>query len=153
VYDSLSGKSWTLDANLAEQETFGVAGTSTMGPTVSNKYLTGPRIDEDGSMLFESVGAADGWLATMNAAGYAGSTNWKLPTLQEIGKLYDDMNISAGDTRLEAYGKLGPSWNFQPSFCWSCKRDQSGDSQSPCVPGLHPERTREPFSNTASTST
>jgi hypothetical protein len=138
VYDSLTGKSWTLDANLAAQETFGVSGKSTMGPTVSKIFLTGPRIDEDGSMLFETVGAADGWLAAMNTSGYAGSKNWKLPTLLEIKTLYDDMNLPAGDTKLEAFGPLGPFWNLQPSFYWSCERDQSGDRKSPCVPGLHP---------------
>jgi hypothetical protein len=143
VYDSLTGKSWTLDANLAAQETFGVSGKSMMGPTVSNTYLTGPRIDEDGSMLFDTIGAADGWLTAMNSAEYAGSANWQVPSLMEIANLYDDMSISSGDTRLEAYGRLGPFWNFQPSFYWSCERDQAGDSQSLCDPALYPSENED----------
>jgi hypothetical protein len=143
LYDSDTGLSWTLDANLAAQETFGVAGTSTMGPTVENTYLTGPLIDVDGSMLFETIEGLDGWLTALNASDYAGSMKWKIPSLVEIQTLYRDLHLRTGDTRLQTYAQLGPFFNLQPSFYWSCERKQSGDSQSPCDPSLYPSKNAQ----------
>lgn len=143
VFDSDTGLSWTLDANLAAQETFGVAGNSTMGPTIENTYLTRPRIDVDGSMLFETIAGPDGWLTALNAREYAGSTKWKIPSLDDIQTLYRDLHLRMGDTRLQTYASLGPFFNLQPSFYWSCERKQSGDSQSPCDPSLYPSKNAD----------
>ncbi len=32
----------------------------------------------------------------------------------------------------------GLFYNLQPGFYWSCQRDQTGNSQSPCDPSLYP---------------
>jgi hypothetical protein len=142
VYDNNTGLSWTLDANLAAEETFSVSGTTSMGPTVSKTYLTGPLIDVDGSMLFTTINGPGGWLTAMNASKYAGTDKWKIPSLADLKTLSQDLNLPPGDTRLEAQGHLGPFWNLQPSFYWSCERDQTGDRQSPCDPSLYPSENK-----------
>jgi hypothetical protein len=109
-----------------------------MGPTISGDYLTAPLIDADGTMLFDTIEGSPGWLTNMNSNNYAGSEKWKLPTLAEIEDLYKDLNLVVGDTRLETYTTLGLFYNLQPGFYWSCERDQTGNSQSPCDPSLYP---------------
>jgi len=151
VYDTETKLSWTLDANLAAEETFGVSGTSTMGPTINNTYLKRPRIDVDGSMLFETIGGpidgpilgSEGWLTAVNLNEFAGSKNWEIPSLDDLQKLYKHLNLSTGDTRLEAHAMLGPFWNLQPSFYWSCERKQIGNGQSPCDPSLYPSKNAD----------
>jgi hypothetical protein len=138
VYDTATGISWTLDANLAASDNFGVTGFASMGPTVSGTYLTAPLIDADGAMLFGTIDGPLGWRTAMNQSKYAGSKNWKIPSLADLQTLYTDLNLPSGDARLEAHGRLGPFWNLQPFFYWACERDQDGDSQSPCDPSLYP---------------
>ena len=138
VYDTNSGVSWPIDANLAASQRFGVSGNASMGPTISGDYLTAPLINADGAMLFDTIEGSPGWLTNMNSNNYAGSEKWKLPTLTEIEDLYKDLNLVVGDTRLETYTTLGLFYNLQPGFYWSCERDQTGNSQSPCDPSLYP---------------
>jgi hypothetical protein len=141
VYDTHTGITWTLDANLAAQNHFGVTGST----TVSSKHATYtvPLIDRDGAMLFEEVNGSDGvsgWIGGMNASGYAGTNNWTLPQLADLKTLYDDLIIAAGDVRLEALGFVPPFIGLQPGFYWACQRDEDpGDSsQSPCDATLPP---------------
>ena len=138
VYDTDTQLSWPVDANLAPSERFGVKGDASMGPTISGDYLSAPLIDADGTMLFSTIESSTGWLTNMNASTYAGSDKWKLPTLAEISTLYQDLNVAVGDMRLETYTTLVPFYNLQPGFYWSCERDQTGNSQSPCDPSLYP---------------
>jgi hypothetical protein len=138
VYDTHWGVSWTLDANLAAAEKFGVKGNASMGPTISGDYLAAPLIDADGTMLFATIEGSPGWITAMNASNYAGSEKWELPTLAEITALYQDLKLAVGDTRLETDTTLGLFYNLQPGFYWSCQRDQSGNRQAPCDPGLYP---------------
>ena len=138
VYDTNTELSWPVDANLPASERFGVKGNTSMGPTVSGDYLTAPLIDADGTMLFSTIESSTGWLTNMNASTYAGSDKWKLPTLAEISALYKDLNVAVGDTRLETHTLNGLFYNLQPGFYWSCERDQTGNSQSPCDPNLYP---------------
>ncbi len=138
VYDTHRGVSWTLDANLAGAEKFGVKGNASMGPTISGDYLAAPLIDADGTMLFATIEGSPGWITAMNASDYAGSEKWELPTLAEIMALYQDLKLAVGDTRLETDTTLELFYNLQPGFYWSCQRDQSGNRQSPCDPGLYP---------------
>jgi hypothetical protein len=134
VYDTHTGISWPLDANLAAVENFGVTGSTSIIPDVNSpngKTLTVPLIDQDGAMLFDTANGP--WIAAMNKEKYAGTNDWALPALSDLTKLFTDLNLQAGaDPRLEAYGSVGPFWHLQPSFYWACERDQKGSSQSPC---------------------
>lgn len=165
VYDSNSGLSWPLDANLAATQNFGftdtiVLDTDSTDPSVNHTAfpMTLPMIDKDGAMHFNALCAptdtdpnpcpnpSSGWIVSMNAFGYAGSSNWTLPTVDQLGALYSDLGIPAGDTRLEWRGFTGPFWRLQPGFYWSCERDSSTiDNQAPCDPSIHPGW--EPHSN------
>lgn len=60
IYDTDLNITWIADANLAQTQTFGVAGISDYGQM--NWY------------------AANDWIAAMNAANYLGFSNWRLPT-------------------------------------------------------------------------
>jgi hypothetical protein len=151
VYDTETKLSWILDANLAAENKFGVSGNSIMGPTLSGTYLSRPRIDVDGSMLFETVGGpidgpiegSNGWLTRLNLNEFAGSEKWEVPNVDDLQTLRKHLELAVGDTRLEAHATLGPFSNLQPSFYWSCERDEDGDSQSPCDPKLFPSKSKE----------
>lgn len=144
VYDANTDISWTLDANLAAFNNFGVTGST----TVSSKHadLSVPLIDADGAMLFEAIDAPDGWLAGMNANSYAGSSQWKLPKLADLQALYQNLNIAVGDVRLEVLGFVPPFVGLQPGFYWACQRADDPDTshpsarfnQLPCDPNLPP---------------
>jgi hypothetical protein len=57
---------WLQDANLAASNTFGVS-----------------NIEADGTMIWDTATAPNGWIAAMNAAGgagYLGFSDWRLPT-------------------------------------------------------------------------
>jgi hypothetical protein len=67
VFDTNTGISWTLDANLAATNRFGLTGDTTItsplnppGPT-----LTVPLVDVAGAMLFETADQPGGWIAAM----------------------------------------------------------------------------------------
>jgi hypothetical protein len=157
VYDSATGLSWTLDANLAATNNFGFADTIVLDndpndPDVNHTALpmTVPMIDKDGAMHFRAVCGpakaddtcpppASGWIVNMNAQGYAGSSSWRLPTIDQLAALYADMGLQAGDTRLEWRWLTGPFWRLQPGFYWSCERDASTtNNQAACDPSLRP---------------
>lgn len=146
VYDSISGLSWTLDANLAAVRDFGVRGTTTILPDVGSSVVTAPLIDRDGSMLFGTASDPGGWLAAMNRQGFAGTSNWILPTPEQLKSLFDDLQLQFGDLQLESHRRLGPFRNLQPFFYWSCQRkddNAGGGSQSPCDPKLNPPDNQE----------
>jgi hypothetical protein len=67
VYDSRTGVSWPIDANLASREMFGIKGTTTITSDVNGTVVTVPLIDADGAMLFETASQPGGWLYAMNA--------------------------------------------------------------------------------------
>ncbi len=158
VYDTATGLSWTSDANLAATQNFGftdtiVLDTDPNDPNVNHTTafpMTLPMIDKDGAMHFRAVcdpatndnpcpPPARGWIVNMNAQGYAGSSNWKLPTVDQLAALHADLGLPAGDTRLEWRWLTGPFWRLQPGFYWSCQRDSdTTNNQAPCNPSLHP---------------
>ena len=158
VFDSLTGLSWTLDANLAATQNFGFTDTTVLDtdpkdPNVNHTSafpMTLPMIDKDGAMHFSAVcdppttndpcpPPARGWIVNMNAQGYAGSSSWKLPKVDQLATLYADLGLPAGDTRLEWRWLTGPFGRLQPGFYWSCQRDSdTTGNQAPCDPGLHP---------------
>jgi hypothetical protein len=143
VYDTATGFSWTLNANLAAVNTFGVTGTTTIDPIKNcdvsqvncSTYIV-PKVDSDGAMLYSETAS---WLAGMNAAVYAGSTiPWELPLLDEINKLNKHLGLQPGSLALTAHGSVGPFVNLQPGFYWQCERDPGLTSQSPCDLSLYP---------------
>lgn len=143
VYDTKTGISWALDANLAASMSFGLAGTTTITSDVDGTVLTVPQIDVDGAMLYgTAVGTTSqplGWLEAMNKANFAGTNLWSVPHFTDLQTLFEDLNLQAGaDFRLLAEGEVGPFRHFQPFFYWACERGQNGNSQSPCKPKLSP---------------
>jgi hypothetical protein len=127
VYDEHSQITWVLDANLAASRSFGVSGSTTVQS--ANGALTVPLINTSGAMLFATTST---WLAAMNHSGYAGASDWELPTRSDLQTLYSDLQLEAGDARMTKQGSVGPFTNLQPFFYWACMRDQDGSSQSPC---------------------
>jgi hypothetical protein len=149
VYDCnvLNRNTWVLDANLAATENFGITGTTTIIPDVNTSpTLTVPLIDGDGTMLFNTANdPTSGWVEAMNDAHYAGTNLWKIPYLADLQALFQDLNLQKnGDFRLVAEDRVGPFWNLQPFFYWSCERDL-GSSQSPCNNKFAPPLPGPPF--------
>lgn len=150
VYDTNTGMSWSLDANLAAQNKFGVVGEATINSNYNGSSLVVPLIETDGAMLLEAVNGADGssgWIAGINASNYAGSNKWELPSLKDLMALYSDMMIKVGDVRLEARGLVSQFVGLQPGFYWACQRDDVPGSGPPipypnqffpCDPSLAP---------------
>jgi hypothetical protein len=135
VYDCNTQVTWTLDANLAATENFGVTGSTTIIPDViTSAVVTVPLIDADGAMLYATASdPGSGWLDGLNDSNYAGTNHWTIPHLIDLQTLFQDLNLQPNDdARLVAKGHVEPFWNFQPFFYWACVRDQKGDSQSPC---------------------
>ena len=140
VYDTQTGITWPLDANLAALFSFGVEGTTTIpsplhppGPT-----LIVPLVDSDGAMLYTTAEGAGGWVAAMNASNYAGSNQWTLPHEADLRTLFQDLGLQPGDRRMLWNSRTGPFRNLQPFFYWACERDEPGTSQSPCDLNLNP---------------
>ena len=157
VYDSKYKLSWPLNANLAAADNFGFTASVTLttnpaDPDVNHTQfpLTVPTIDKDGGVHFSALcappkGKVDcpspttGWIVSMNSRGYAGSSNWRMPQIEELQNLYADMNIVSGDPRLESFWFAGPFWQLQPGFYWSCERDAgTTNNQAPCDLVSHP---------------
>jgi hypothetical protein len=138
VYDAHARRTWTLDANLARSNDFGITGTTTITSTVNGSVLTVPLIDTDGAMLLATANGQSGWLAAMKQSDYAGTNQWTLPSLKDLENLMSDLQLQPGDGRFVAQGRVGPFQHLQPFFYWACERDQNGSSQSPCNPKLHP---------------
>ncbi len=150
VYDTVTGISWTLNANLPALDNFGVTQTTAippdMGPNPTNgKTLTVPLVDSDGDVLLtanvpvqtcikggSTSGLTTEWILAMNQGEYAGTKNWELPCIADLKNLYSDMQIAAGDTRLETPFPIGPFWRLQPGFYWACSRAVNTGSRGPC---------------------
>jgi hypothetical protein len=132
VYDSNTGLSWTIDANLPATRTFGVAGTTTITSNFNQSVLTLPLINASGTMLLDTARAAGGWLQAMNAASFAGASTWGLPSVDDIRTLFDDLGLTPGSALLESRLPVGRFRNFQPFFYWACQRVDGGDRQSAC---------------------
>lgn len=142
VYDSNTGLSWALDANLPALENFGFNATTTItadnamapNPPTNGGTLTLPMINHDGTIYFDAVdpkSTTPGWISAMNAAKYAGSSKWTLPSEIQIAQLYADMGVAVGDTRLEWPFPSGPFTHLQPGFYWGCARE-AGSSSAVC---------------------
>ncbi len=131
LYECGKGYSWPLDAALAKKRKFGDTGSTTLS-FYGNRQLTVPFINSSGAMLFGN-GTEPAWIDDMNkGAGFAGSNQWTLPTLDDLGSLFQDLQLQPGDTRFLSKAGVGPFKHLQPFFYWACERDQTGDSQSPC---------------------
>ena len=77
--DTVTGLVWLQNANLAATNTFGVAG-----------------INASGTMWW---GAANNWIAAMNAADYLGHNDWMLPTTSPVnGSTWNINSSSNGST-------------------------------------------------------
>ena len=138
VYDTISGLSWTLNANLPAENKFGVTGKTTITSLVDGSMLTVPLIDGDGAVYFSAIdpSAPTGWIVSMNKSTYAGTNTWELPGVADLTKLYEDMDLTVGDTRLEYPFFAGPFLFFQPGFYWSCARDPDTSLNAPCDPSI-----------------
>jgi uncharacterized protein DUF1566 len=147
VYDTHTGLSWTLDANLPAITNFGVAGMTSItsnDPLANGDTMTPLLIDKDGAVYFSAVDPTNSdrtssWMTAMNANYYAGTNSWMLPSEGDLLQLFQDLDLHVGDWRLELFGQVGPFWNLQPGFYWSCQRDDGTDAQAlqaPCDPGV-----------------
>ena len=137
VFDTQTGVSWLLDANLAARNTFGLTGTTSV-QTDHGTALTVPLIDVDGAMLFDTAHGRHGWIDAMNDNGYAGTSAWQLPSGDDLDTLFHDLGLQPGSVRFESRTPVARFRNFQPFFYWACERDATGTTQSPCNPRLHP---------------
>jgi hypothetical protein len=149
VYDSNTGLSWALNANLPLFDAFGVTGSITITSTINNSSLTVPLIDPDGAVHFSAIDPANttsGWIVSMNASAYAGTPHWMLPAVADMQQLYADVGLHAGDTRLEWPLTVGPFQQLQPGFYWACERDDGTMLNAPCDPGVHPGTTPMAYS-------
>jgi hypothetical protein len=93
-YDSVLDITWLTNANLADSESFGVAG-----------------IASNGAMTWST---ANEWITAMNAASYLGFSDWRLPTLSPVsGSAFNyaasnngstDVGFADGDGWIDAFG-------------------------------------------------
>ncbi len=129
-----TGYTWPVDATLAKEMKFGDTGTTTLS-AYGGRQLTVPLINSSGAMLFGD-GSEPPWIEDMDqfnqGIGFAGSNQWTLPTLDDLERLFQDLQLQPGDTRFLSKVSVGPFKHLQPFFYWACERDQTGDSQSPC---------------------
>jgi hypothetical protein len=149
VYDTLTGLSWTLNANLPASDNFGVTNTITLPPDMNvntnGMAVTVPLVDTDGAVLLSATapvqsclkggvtsGLTSQWLVAMNEAEYAGTNTWELPCDGDLTGLYNDLGIPAGDTSLEWPFAVGPFARLQPGFYWGCVRAAGAGSNGPC---------------------
>ena len=148
VYDTLTGNSWLLNANLPAFDKVGVTNTTTITSTDKNSNgntVTVPLVDEDGAVLLTSAdpmkkchsvltgGLTTEWITALNTDVYAGTNTWELPCVDELDKLHKHLGLAAGDRRLEWPFDVGPFQRLQPGFYWACVRAASAtDSSGPC---------------------
>jgi hypothetical protein len=149
VYDTLTGLSWTSNANLPAFNNFGVTGTTAITSVMNGKTNGGtviaPLVNEDGAVYLSapavvkscpqgavSSGLTSDWIVAMNASQYAGASNWDLPCLADLIDLYDDLDLTPGDTRLEWPLNVGPFRRLQPGFYWACVRAAGAGSNGAC---------------------
>ena len=164
VFDSCTGLSWPIDGNLPAHNNFGVTASVNLTSNINGMNVTTPLIQKDGGVFFDAIGYTDNsgnpvpcptvstpcpaglnnWVVGMNNANYAGSVNWVLPnapdaiskgTPGDLDTLFIDLGLHPGDLRLEAFGLVGPFWNLQPGFYWSCERADTtpANPQGPCT--------------------
>jgi hypothetical protein len=124
VYDTNTGVSWPLNANLPAENNFGFTQTVTISSTVDGSNLKVPTVDADGAVYFSAVDPTQptGWIVSMNDAAYAGTQSWALPSKDDLQNLYNDLGLQAGDPRMEWPFFVGPFWHLQPGFYWGCVR-------------------------------
>jgi hypothetical protein len=128
VYDAIARVTWLADANLASQQSFGIAG-----------------IDRDGSM---DHATAVQWVNSMNKAdggrGYLGQTGWDLPETgppdpscslkgttgfscagSAMGTLfYRQLRLRPGESIVAPVEThVGPFYDLQPYLYWSCEAE------------------------------
>jgi|SRR5271157_1048941 len=128
VYDCNTGYTWPANANLAASNNFGITGNITINDPA--RTITAPKIS-GGAMLFQT---AIQWITAMNNSQFLGSSAWQMPAASSVLQdLFTDLKMVSGDARLMWTGSSGPFQNLQPSFYWGCERDQSGNTQSPCI--------------------
>ena len=135
VYDTATGNSWTLNANLPQENNFGVTQKTTITSKVDGSVLTVPLVEADGAVYFSAVDptATSGWITSMNNSDYAGTQSWQLPSVNDLVHLYSDLGLKAGDPRMEWPLFVGPFWHLQPGFYWGCVRAASNlASNGPC---------------------
>jgi hypothetical protein len=150
VYDTLTGLSWTLNANLPAVDNFGVTSTATITANMNGKTnggtVTVPLVDPDGAVYLSATvpvekcvtggltsGLSSEWIVAMNTSAYAGSNKWELPCNDDMKNLYSDMGLTAGDTRMEWPFNVGPFQRLQAGFYWACVRAASAtESNGPC---------------------
>jgi hypothetical protein len=135
VYDTVTGVSWTLDANLPASNNFGVTATTAITSSVNGGTVTVPLVDKGGAVYFSAIDPANqtsGWIVSMNNAEYAGTNTWELPGIADLQQLYKDLALTAGDTRLEWPFSVQPFWRLQPGFYWACVRAANSGANGPC---------------------
>ncbi len=149
VYDTATGFSWTLNANLPAFDNFGVTSTTMIIADMNGKTnegtVTVPLVEKDGAVYLSAPapvkpctkggftsGLTSEWIISMNGSGFAGTNDWQLPCLDDLKDLYKDLSITAGDTRLEWPFAVGPFWRLQPGFYWACVRAAKTGSNGPC---------------------
>ena len=134
LYECGKGYTWPVNATLARKRKFGDTGTTTLS-AYGGRELTVPLINSSGAMLFGN-GTEPPWIDDMNqhdhGMGFAGSNQWILPTINDLERLFQDLQLQPGDARFVSEASAGPFQHLQPFFYWACERDQSGNSQSPC---------------------
>jgi hypothetical protein len=134
LYECGKGYTWPVNATLARKRKFGDTGTTTLS-AYGGRELTVPLINSSGAMLFGN-GTEPPWIDDMNqhdhGMGFAGSNQWILPTINDLERLFQDLQLQPGDARFVSEASVGPFQHLQPFFYWACERDQNGNSQSPC---------------------
>ncbi|MGC1723744.1 MAG: DUF1566 domain-containing protein [Candidatus Acidiferrales bacterium] len=119
VYDTVTGISWPVAANLAALNNFGVTATTPLTGVVNGKPYTAPSVDSYGDVYYPAVG---NWIAAMNLHTYAGSAHWTLPSLADLQALYHDMGLTPGVAQMEFPSQFiftGPFISLTPGFYWS----------------------------------
>jgi len=140
VYDTKTDTTWSFYGNLPEQIKFDGNGPTTIVSLVDGSALVEPLINNDGAIYFSAIDPSQptGYIVSMNARNYAGSSAWTLPSLDDLTNLYGDMGLAVGDVRLESLLFAGPFLFLQPGFYWSCERDPDTNLNAPCDPYIGP---------------
>ncbi|HEC16172.1 MAG TPA: DUF1566 domain-containing protein [Sedimenticola sp.] len=84
VTDTSTGLMWLQDANLAASNSFGLSYNTDLGDHPGDSYGSSyaEKIQTTGCMNW---GGALYWIDAMNAANYKGYSDWRLPTVADMG--------------------------------------------------------------------
>lgn len=126
VYDATNNITWLADFNLPASNRFGIPVCT--GTNVGVQTCINP----SGSMNY---GAAEAWVAAMNAANYLGHSNWQLPTTPLVDN---------------TCGKTGPTGQNFGFGCTAGALDTVYNNVGPKPPNTAvpiPANTAGPFSN------